>query len=212
MEATEMFTDRWMDKAAVVHKYNGILCLVAQSCLALWDVMDCSPPGSSVHRIFQARILEWVAMPSSRGSSSPRDRTQLSSISGRVFKAFFFYTQWLIPLNPLVRLSFFGWPGSPREFEPHVSLQFLGNKRWPIFISWFLKLSDAISCSPACMIRHLDLQVFAEPLAIQDSCWCRFSIDWNLIAGKRRLVRIWFSLCEMACRLLHGCLENSVSF
>ena len=37
--------------------------------------MDCSPPGSSVHEILQARILEWVAMPSSRGSSRPRDRT-----------------------------------------------------------------------------------------------------------------------------------------
>ena len=151
-------------------------------------------------------------MPSSRGSSSPRDRTQLSSIAGRVFKAFFFYIQWLIPLNPLVRLSFFGWPGSPREFEPHVSLQFLGNERWPVFISWFLKLSDAISCSPACMIRHLDLQVFAEPLVIQDSCWCCFSIHRNLTAWKQRLDRIWFSLCEMACRLLRGCLENSVSF
>ena len=41
----------------------------AQSCLTLWDPMDCSPPGSSVHGILQARILEWVAMPPSRGSS-----------------------------------------------------------------------------------------------------------------------------------------------
>ena len=40
-----------------------------QSCLTLHDPMDCSPPGSSVHGILQARILEWVAMPSSRGSS-----------------------------------------------------------------------------------------------------------------------------------------------
>ena len=44
-------------------------CSVAQSCLALCDPMDCSPPGSSVHGILQARILQWVAMPSSRGSS-----------------------------------------------------------------------------------------------------------------------------------------------
>ena len=40
-----------------------------QSCLTLCDLMDCSPPGLSVHGIFQARILEWVAMASSRGSS-----------------------------------------------------------------------------------------------------------------------------------------------
>ena len=47
-----------------------------QSCPTLCDSMDCSPPGSSVHEILQARILEWVAMPFSRGSSPPRDQTQ----------------------------------------------------------------------------------------------------------------------------------------
>ena len=49
--------------------------LVAQPSLALWDPMDCSLRGSSVHGILQARILEWVAMPSSRGSSQPRSPT-----------------------------------------------------------------------------------------------------------------------------------------
>ena len=49
--------------------------LVAQSCPTLCDPMDCSPPGSSVHGILQARILEWITMPSSRGSSWPRDWT-----------------------------------------------------------------------------------------------------------------------------------------
>ena len=44
-----------------------------QSCLTLCNPMDCSLPGSSVHGILQARVLEWVAMPSSRGSSRPRD-------------------------------------------------------------------------------------------------------------------------------------------
>ena len=47
----------------------------------LCDPMDCSPPGSSVHGILQARILEWVAMPSSRGSSRPRDWTWVSYVS-----------------------------------------------------------------------------------------------------------------------------------
>ena len=48
-----------------------------QSCLTLCHPIYCSPPGSSVHRILQARILEWVAIPFSRGSSLPRDRTCL---------------------------------------------------------------------------------------------------------------------------------------
>ena len=46
-----------------------------QLCPTLWDPMDCSPPGSSVHGILQARILEWVATPSFRKSSPPRDQT-----------------------------------------------------------------------------------------------------------------------------------------
>jgi len=52
--------------------------LVAQSCLTLCDPTDCSPPGSSVHRIFQARIVEQVAVPFSRGPSQPRDGTCIS--------------------------------------------------------------------------------------------------------------------------------------
>ena len=56
-----------------------VLCAkLLQSCLTLYDPMDCSPPGSSVHGISQARILEWVAMSSSRGSSQPRDQTCIS--------------------------------------------------------------------------------------------------------------------------------------
>ena len=56
---------------------------VTQSCPTLCDPRDCSPPGSSVHGIFQARILEWAAISFSRGSSRPRDRTQVSRIVGR---------------------------------------------------------------------------------------------------------------------------------
>ena len=58
---------------------------VTQSCPTLCDPVDCSLPGSSVHQILQARILEWVAISFSRGSSQPRDRTQVSRIGGRRF-------------------------------------------------------------------------------------------------------------------------------
>ena len=51
----------------------------------LCDPIDCSLHGSFVHGILQARILEWVALPFSRGSSSPRDQTQISCIAGRLF-------------------------------------------------------------------------------------------------------------------------------
>ena len=61
------------------------LCLVTQSCPTLCNPMDYSLPRSSVHGILQARILEWVAMYSSRGSSQPRNQTGVSCIAGRYF-------------------------------------------------------------------------------------------------------------------------------
>ena len=59
--------------------------LVAQSCPTLCGPMDCNPPGSSVHGILQSRILEWVAIPFSRGSSQPRNGTRVFCIAGRFF-------------------------------------------------------------------------------------------------------------------------------
>ena len=57
------------------------LAKLFESCPTLCNPMDCSPPGFSVHGLLQARILEWVAMPFTRGSSQPRDWTQVSYIS-----------------------------------------------------------------------------------------------------------------------------------
>ena len=56
------------------------MCLIAQLCPTLRDPMDCSPPGSSVLGVFQARILEWAAIFFSRGSSQPRDRAPVFGI------------------------------------------------------------------------------------------------------------------------------------
>ena len=61
------------------------LMLSLQSCLTLCSLIDCSPPGFSVHGILQARILEWVAISSSKGSSRPRDWTRNYCITGGFF-------------------------------------------------------------------------------------------------------------------------------
>ena len=79
------------------------VCLPAKSlqpCLTLCDPLDCSPPASSVCGIFQARVLEWVAMLSSRGSSQPRDGTQVSYAS--CIADWFFTTSatWEAPCKP----------------------------------------------------------------------------------------------------------------
>ena len=77
-------------------------CLVAQSCLILFDPMYYSPPGSSVHGLSQARILEWVAVSSSRGPSQPRNGARISvspTLAGRFFTISITHPQEKVPLN-----------------------------------------------------------------------------------------------------------------
>ena len=95
---------------------------VAQSCPTLCDPMDCSPPGSSVHGILQARILEWVARPFARGSFWPRGSIHVSYIScigKRVY-----YHEWHL--------------GSPRKFlEEEIKAQ-TGSLTFYFFTSFLL--------------------------------------------------------------------------
>ena len=62
-----------------------VFVLIAQSCPTLCNPTDCSLPSFSVHGIIQARILEWIAIPFSRGTSQPRDQFLVSCLSGRFF-------------------------------------------------------------------------------------------------------------------------------
>ena len=73
--------------------------LVAQSCPTLCDPMDHNPPGSTVQWILQARILEWVAIPFSRGSSHTRDQTQVSYIARE------FFTAWTTRTKKMTRYT-----------------------------------------------------------------------------------------------------------
>ena len=73
----------WPSNPTTGHESEKVKAKVTQSCPTLCDPMDCI-----AHGILQARILEWVAFPFSRGSSQPRDRTQLSHIAGG------FFTSW----------------------------------------------------------------------------------------------------------------------
>ena len=65
----------WWFEASLIYRSEKAKVLVAQLCPSVCDPMDCSPPGSSVHGTLQAAILEWVAIPFSRGSFQPRDWT-----------------------------------------------------------------------------------------------------------------------------------------
>ena len=89
------------------HIFLPCHALCAQSCPTLCDPLDCTLPGSSVHGIFQARILKWVVISSSRVSSRPRNRTRISCISWIVGR---FFTHWTIRE---VNMSFCGIQFSP---------------------------------------------------------------------------------------------------
>ena len=78
---------------------------VAQSCPTLGNSMDCSLPGCSAHGIFQVRVLEWVAISFSMGSSLPSDRTQVSHIVGRWFTIL--ATREVIKLLVIIVFSYF---------------------------------------------------------------------------------------------------------
>ena len=101
---------------------------VAQSCLTLCNPMDCSLPGSSVHGIFQARILECISISFSRVSSSPRDWNQVSYIVGRCF------TIWA------TREEIRGFPGGPVVKTPHF------HGRGHMFDPWSL-VRDPACCA-----------------------------------------------------------------
>ena len=77
-------------------KNGACCCLLTQSCMILCNPMDCSPPGSSVHGILQARILEWVAISFSRGYFWPKDRTYISCTGRRIL---YHWTIWEAPIK-----------------------------------------------------------------------------------------------------------------
>ena len=98
-----------------------LLCMSAktlQSCPTLCNPMEGSPPGSSVRGILQARILEWVVMPSSRGSSWPRDRTCVSHVSCIGRQVLYYWATWEAPwllsliLHNIVTILWIGYIGA----------------------------------------------------------------------------------------------------
>ena len=128
--------------------------LVTQLYLTLCHPMDCSPPDSSIHGISQARILEWVAIPFSRGSSPPKDQTWVSCIAGR------FYANW-----------------ATRE-APGYSVKVKVSVTQPP-----PTLCDPMDCSPPCSSVHGTLQArILEWVAISLSRGSSRPRDWTWVS------------------------------
>ena len=124
---------------------------VAQSCPTLCDPMDCNSPGSSVHGIFQARVLEWVAISFSRESSQPSDRTGVSCTAGRRFtiwatrEAHCNLVRKTKQPNEFCFVLFYGWTGQSTQSRASGSSMLwlhLGNQ-----INVSLVLRDVAMCS-----------------------------------------------------------------
>ena len=90
-------------------------CILTQSCLTVCDPMDHSPPGSSFYGIFQARILEWVAISFSRWFFPPRNLIQVSCITGK------FFTKWAMRKSQI--LEWIPMPSSRGSFQPRDRTQ-----------------------------------------------------------------------------------------
>ena len=124
-------------------------CSNSQSCLILCNLMDCSMPGSSVHEILQARMLEWIAISFSRSSFPPRDQTWVSYIAGG------FFTNWAtreakihlkIHPNPVWKVSTKIWLSFT---VPSIIMALLSSKLYgQNFLSYLCPLS----------LRHPDIQ------------------------------------------------------
>ena len=120
---------------------------VAQSRLILCDPMDCSLPGSSVHGILQARVLEWVAFPFSRGSSQPWDWTQVSLIAGRHFTVW--ATREALILEPRKIKSV-----TVSTFYPSICLEVMGPEAM-ILVFWILCFKPTFPLSSFTLIKRL---------------------------------------------------------
>ena len=124
-----------------------VCMLVAQSCLTLCEPMNCNSPSSSVHGILQARIMGWVDIPFSRGSSQPKDWTPISCIAGRFFTfwdtrealRFWYYQMTLLEKAKALHSSILAWK-IPWMEEPG-GLQSMGSLRvqhdWATSLSLF---------------------------------------------------------------------------
>ena len=103
-----------------------------QSCPTICDPMDCSLPCFSVHGIFQARVLEWVAISFSRGSSRPRDWTQISRIVCRWFTIYATREVWLGRVDPILELLLYREYSWGKKRKPS-GWQALNPKSWDIY-------------------------------------------------------------------------------
>ena len=107
-EENEWNSERWINMPKFIVQLVSICmqtCSVTQLCQTLCNLMDCGPPGSSVRRISQAKILELVVISALRGSSPPRDRTRISYVPFIGWWILYHWATWEAPVNISTRVE-----------------------------------------------------------------------------------------------------------
>ena len=133
----------------------------------LCDPLDCSPQGSSIHGILQARILEWVAISSSRGSSQPRDQTWVSCITSR------FFTLWVTREAPR-QLYQVPYSQALRIRMTNLVGHYSSNYSPPPIPQWFISISH-VKYSPSILrcpsLSHCTILSWYDFRMTMRHCW-----------------------------------------
>ena len=176
-----------------------VQCSVTQLCLTLCDTLQCSPQGSSVHGLSQARILEWVAIYSSRGSSCPRDWTSISCIEGG------FFAHLAIGKNILTK---FKWN---RNWEIYLKLRRTGLKlHTKLLNKKILRVSQSLALikgefpSPLRTAQYMVLQFSCSVVSLCDSMDCS-TPGLPVIINSQNLPKLMFIESVMATNHLILC-------
>ena len=164
--------------------------MLLQSCLTLCDPMNCSPPRSSVHGILQARTLEWVATPSSRGSFWPRDWIWVSYVSCIGRWVFFFYHQRHLGSTILKQLN--AYTHTPTHGLRLIHLYIYSNKKHMLYFKT-ITLPPQNRKSGFLTLQSQDIRI-----------WGKSQIWWNAYkltpSGNSYMWRCAFQLMEQSVK------------
>ena len=179
--------------------------------------MDCSLPGSSVHGISQARVLEWVAIPFCRGSSRPRDQTQFSCIKGKLFTIW--ATREASMIKVLCFVLFCFWRPYHLEIQAKV---FIGDMAWCLGFTlkypvkglpWWLSGKEF-----TCQCRRLRFNPWVGKMLWKEMATQSSIVDWETpwteepgelqSVGSQRVGHSWASKQEQSCQKHRGVGEQ----
>ena len=206
-------TASWKRKEKI---YIGVTFLwvcakLLQSCPTLWDPVDCSPPGSSDHEILQERILEWVSMPSSRGSSQPRYGTLYLLISPALASKFLTREALSVQLSSIQSLSSVQRFVTPWTAACQASLSIINT--WsppkPMSIKSVMISSHLILCRPLLLLPPVppSIRVFSNESTLR-MMWPKYwSFSFNISPSNEHSGLISFRMDWLDLLAVQGTLK-----